>query len=129
MDAPDGVYQGALTATGAGDLRVRTPFALNREIESYDVRLDHTGRDGRPATDYRAVAASLTTGEFTTLDGQPGGGTMRLPKGRYALYSTIHDGERSSLIVQPVLDVRGPITEAIDARTARPVSLTVPERD
>ncbi|MET7747620.1 S8 family serine peptidase [Micromonospora sp. NPDC005367] len=129
VEAEDGVYQGALTATGAGDLRVRTPFALNREVESYDVRLDHTGRDGRPATEYRTVAANLTTGEFTTLDGQPGGGTMRLPKGRYALYSTIHDGDMSTLLVQPVLDVRGPVTEAIDARTARPVSLTVPQRD
>ncbi|MFI7604535.1 S8 family peptidase [Micromonospora sp. NPDC049366] len=129
VDAPDGVYQGAITATGAGDLRVRTPFALNREIESYDVRLNHTGRDGRLATDYRTVAANLTTGEFTTLDGQPGGGTLRLPKGRYALYGTIHDGAASTLLVQPVLDVRGPVTEALDARTARPVSLTVPQRD
>ncbi|MGW3601945.1 S8 family peptidase [Micromonospora sp. NPDC005161] len=129
VDAPDGVYQGALTATGAGDLRVRTPFALNREIESYDVRLDHTGRDGRPATEYDTVAANLSTGEFTTLSGQPGGGTMRLPKGRYALYSTIHEGDVSTLLVQPVLDVRGPVTEALDARTARPVSLTVPQRD
>ncbi|MFC3505507.1 S8 family serine peptidase [Micromonospora krabiensis] len=129
VDAPDGVYQGAVTATGAGDLRVRTPFALNREIESYDVRLDHTGRDGRPATDYRSVAANLATGEFTTLDGQPGGGTLRLPRGRYALYGTIHDGTASTLLVQPVLDVRGPVTEALDARTARPVSLTVPQRD
>ncbi|WBB67845.1 S8 family serine peptidase [Micromonospora sp. WMMD812] len=129
VDAPDGHYQGALTATGAGDLRVRTPFALNREIESYDARLDHTGRDGRPATEYRTVAANLATGEFTTLDGQPGGGTLRLPKGRYALYSTIHEGDTSTLLVQPVLDVRGPVTEALDARTARPVSLTVPQRD
>ncbi|WP_147457401.1 S8 family serine peptidase [Micromonospora sp. CV4] len=129
VDAADGLYPGAVTATGAGDLRVRTPFALNREIESYDVRLDHTGRDGRPATEYETVAANLTTGEFTTLGGQPGGGTMRLPKGRYALYSTIHDGSASSLLVQPVLDVRGPVTEALDARTARPVSLTVPQRD
>ncbi|MGW3807796.1 S8 family peptidase [Micromonospora sp. NPDC005113] len=129
VDAPDGLYPGALTATGAGDLRVRTPFALNREIESYDVRLDHTGRDGRPATEYDTVAANLSTGEFTTLAGQPGGGTMRLPKGRYALYSTIHEGDVSTLLVQPVLDVRGPVTEALDARTARPVSLTVPQRD
>ncbi|SCG66194.1 Serine protease, subtilisin family [Micromonospora inositola] len=129
VDAPDGLYQGALTATGAGDLRVRTPFALNREIESYDVRLDHTGRDGRPATEYQTVAANLATGEFTALDGQPGGGTLRLPKGRYALYSTIHEGNVSTLLVQPVLDVHGPVTEALDARTAQPVSLTVPQRD
>ncbi|MCO1594130.1 S8 family serine peptidase [Micromonospora sp. RHAY321] len=129
VDAPDGVYQGALTATGAGDLRVRTPFALNREIESYDVRLDHTGRDGRPATQYATVAASLTTGEFSTLAGEPGGGILRLPKGRYALYSTIHDGDVSTLLAQPVLDVRGPVTEKLDARTAKPVALTVPQRD
>ncbi|GGO07756.1 S8 family peptidase [Micromonospora parathelypteridis] len=129
VDATDGVYQGALTATGAGDLRVRTPFALNREIESYDVRLNHTGRDGKPATEYSTVAANLTTGEFTTLDGVPGGGTMRLPKGRYGLYSTIHEGDASTLLVQPLLDVRGPITEAVDARTAKPVALTVPQRD
>ncbi|MEU1841518.1 S8 family peptidase [Micromonospora chersina] len=129
VDAPDGLYQGALTATGAGDLRVRTPFALNREIESYDVRLDHTGRDGRPATEYTTVAANLATGEFSTLDGQPGGGVLRLPKGRYALYSTIHEGAASTLLAQPVLDVHGPITEALDARTARPVSLTLPDRD
>ncbi|MET8045572.1 S8 family serine peptidase [Micromonospora sp. NPDC005215] len=129
VDAPDGVYQGALTATAAGDLRVRTPFALNREVESYDVRLTHTGRDGRPATGYTTVAASLATGEFSTLDGAPGGGTLRLPKGRYALYSTIHEGDASTLLVQPVLDVRGPITEAVDARTAKPVAVTVPQRD
>ncbi|MEU8298845.1 S8 family serine peptidase [Micromonospora sp. NPDC048909] len=129
VDAPDGLYQGALTATGAGDLRVRTPFALNREIESYDVRLDHTGRDGRPATAYETVAANLATGEFSTLSGVPGGGTLRLPKGRYALYGTIHEGTVSTLLAQPVLDVRGPLTEALDARTARPVSLTVPQRD
>ncbi|WP_410809350.1 S8 family peptidase [Micromonospora sp. 067-2] len=129
LDAADGLYPGALTATGAGDLRVRTPYALNREIESYDVRLDHTGRDGKPATQYTTVAANLGTGEFTTLAGEPGGGTMRLPKGRYALYSTIHEGEMSTLLVQPVLDVRGPTTENIDARTAKPVALTVPQRD
>ncbi|MEH0936170.1 S8 family peptidase [Micromonospora psammae] len=129
VEAADGVYHGALTATGAGDLRVRTPFALNREIESYDVRLDHTGRDGAPATEYETTAADLSTGEFTKLAGQPGGGTMRLPKGRYALYSTIHEGTASTLLAQPVLDVRGPLTQALDARTARPVSLTVPQPD
>ncbi|MEU7656243.1 S8 family peptidase [Micromonospora taraxaci] len=129
VDAPDGVYQGALTATGAGDLRVRTPFVLNREIESYDVRLEHTGRNGKPATEYTTVAANLTTGEFSTLAATPGGGTLRLPKGRYALYSTIHEGAVSTMLVQPVLDVRGPVTEAVDARSAKPVAVTVPERD
>ncbi|MEH1166732.1 S8 family serine peptidase [Micromonospora sp. CPCC 205539] len=129
VDAPDGLYPGAVTATGAGDLRVRTPFALNREIESYDVRLDHTGRDGKPATEYRTVAANLATGEFTDLANVSGGGTMRLAKGRYALYSTIHEGTASTLLVQPVLDVRGPVTEALDARTARPVALTLPQKD
>ncbi|MGA4730470.1 S8 family peptidase [Micromonospora taraxaci] len=129
VDAPDGVYQGALTATGTGDLRVRTPFVLNREIESYDVRLDHTGRNGKPATEYTTVAANLTTGEFSTLAATPGGGTLRLPKGRYALYSTIHEGDVSTMLVQPVLDVRGPVTEAVDARSAKPVAVTVPEHD
>lgn len=129
VDAPDGVYQGALTATGTGDLRVRTPFVLNREIESYDVRLDHTGRNGKPATEYTTVAANLTTGEFSTLAATPGGGTLRLPKGRYALYSTIHEGDVSTMLVQPVLDVRGPVTDAVDARSAKPVAVTVPEHD
>nr|WP_296072383.1 S8 family serine peptidase [uncultured Actinoplanes sp.] len=129
VDAADGVYQGALTATGGEDLRVRTPFALNREIESYDVRVDQTGRDGKPATQYTTVAANLATGEFTTLTGQPGGGTLRLPKGRYGLYSTIHEGDVSTLLVQPLLDVHGPVSEAVDARTARPVALGVPQRD
>src|SRR5699024_2226484 len=73
--------------------------------------------------------ANLTTGEFTTLAGQPGGGILRLPKGRYALYSTIHEGDVSTLLVQPVLDVHGPVTEALDARTAKPIALTVPQRD
>ena len=129
VNAPDGVYQGALTAVGAGDLRVRTPFALNREIESYDVHVPHTGRDGKPATDYTTVAANLTTGELTTLTGQPGGGTLRLATGRYAFYSTIHEGDMSSLLVQPVLDVHGAVTEAVDARTAKPVAVTVAQRD
>ena len=126
VDAADGVYQGAVIAAGGGDLRVRTPFALNKEIESYDVRLTQTARDGKPATDYSTVAASLSTGEFYSLTGEAGGGTLRLPKGRYALYSTINS---STLMVQPTLDVRGPITEAVDARTAKPVAVSVPQKD
>ena len=102
---------------------------MNREVESYDVRLNHTGRDGKPATEYTTVAANLTTGEFSTLPATPGGGVLRLPKGRYALYSTIHEGAVSTLLAQPVLDVRGPVTEAVDARTAKLVALRCRERD
>ncbi|WP_212997298.1 S8 family peptidase [Winogradskya consettensis] len=125
VEAPDGLETGALNATGPGDLRISTPYALNREIESYDVTVPTTGRDGKPATVAETVAANLSTGEFTT----PDAGVMRLAKGRYALYSTIHDGDVTTLLAQPVLDVHGPVTEALDARTAKPITISVPEKD
>ena len=55
---------------------------------------------------------------------------IRLPKGHYLLDSTIgteRDAAESSNVVQPKLDLTSDQTVTIDARQAKPVSISVPD--
>lgn len=84
----DGSYSATVVATGGGRT-VRTPAAVDRESESYDVTFKTLGRDGAPSTawhadlkGYRESAAGLrffpdlSSGSTTTV---------RLPRGTYSL--------------------------------------------
>ncbi|TDD60373.1 peptidase S8 [Kribbella antibiotica] len=129
----DGFYSAYVTATG-GDQSVRTVAAIEREVESYDVAVSHLGRDGKPAKAYSTFFDGLTgpaKDQRLFLAGPAV--SMRLPAGRYLLSSTIFvspdlgDWKGADWINQPVLQVgkAGKIT--VDARTAKPVSVTVPD--
>src|SRR5690606_30923658 len=102
------------------------------EPRSYNVTLVHTDRDGQPTGDYSTTL--LRTDEFGIV-GVPFGPptvTVRVPAGEYTLVSfVIGPGEEPevSLLVQPRLVVDSDLTVEVDARLARPISLTVPDRD
>jgi hypothetical protein len=137
VKAVDGVYSGYLTATAPG-VQVQTPFAVNREVESYNVKLVHTNRDGTKAKDYVTVLTNLAS--FTSYDvfGAAPTTTLRLPKGNYGLFTWISTGfetqenttdDTTTMLVQPKLTVGRSSTVKLDARLGRPLKVTVPKKD
>ncbi|CAL9440831.1 hypothetical protein SUDANB6_02235 [Streptomyces sp. enrichment culture] len=131
----DGVYSAYVTATGGGQA-VRTAAVVQREVESYDVTVKHIGRDGRP-----------TDRHSTTLEGYGGPGdghfheapaagttTLRVVKGTYLLDAWIGEDVETfeggiDWLVQPRLNVTGNTTVTLDARTAKPARITVPDAE
>jgi len=126
---PDGFRTGRLVATGPGDLRVETPFAVNQEVESYDVKLRHVGRDGAPAADYLTVFTNLADGTTYEVSGPGPDPTVRLPKGEYGMFSWIYGADDFTMLVTPKRVVASATTIRLDARQGEPMLITVPRKD
>jgi hypothetical protein len=128
-----GSFGGQVTATG-GDQVVRTPFVVEREGDSHNLTVRHTGRNGKAPTNYSTTLYRLDTGEsfnFTETDGVV---QTRVPSARYTLISWIYDDKDSetpklTLISQPLLNLDRDRTVVVDARLAEPVTVTSPRRD
>ncbi|MET8812454.1 S8 family serine peptidase [Streptomyces sp. NPDC004549] len=126
----DGAYSAYVTATGGGQ-SVRTAAAVQREVESYDVTLKFLGRNGRATPDYEVSLSALTgeaRGDTVTPYDPSGTAKVRLPKGSYVLDSSISAAKGMDWIAQPHLSVTKNATVTVDARTARPVDITVPAK-
>ncbi|MFI6285500.1 S8 family serine peptidase [Streptomyces sp. NPDC051018] len=134
----DGHYSGVVTATGTGAAAgqaVRTALSVEREAESYDLTLDHIARDGTPGKTFETALFALTgaaAGELIVPDVSSGTATVRVPKGRYLLdtYGVVDPDNLAKgvdVLVQPRLDIAGNTTVTLDARTARPVGIGVPD--
>ncbi|MFI7597717.1 S8 family serine peptidase [Actinoplanes sp. NPDC049681] len=121
-DVADGFHTGYLTATAPG-VRVETPVGVYREPESYDLTIEPTDRDGRPSDTMYAVFFNLATGARYSVEG--GATVLRLPKAEYGFFAFI-GADEVSMLVQPKLVVSGPARMRLDARTAKPVKVTVP---
>ncbi|MEV1024378.1 S8 family peptidase [Streptomyces sp. NPDC050264] len=130
----DGAYSAYVTATGGGQ-SVRTGAAVQREIESYDVTLKHIGRDGKPAKGFDTSLFPLTEGSGLDYVGVPddGSGTakVRVPKGSYVLNEALvvdpdDFSKGADWLVQPKLSVTKNSTVTLDARTTKPVDITLP---
>jgi subtilisin family serine protease len=130
-NVPDGRFGGQLAAT-AGSAQVITPFAVDKEVESYDVTVDILDRAGQPATFGFVTMINLDSGEVVDL---PPGERVeaRLPKGRYAAYGIVVGGTQEAPEISTVLDptfvVDRPATLTVDARAAKPISIGVPAGD
>jgi subtilisin family serine protease len=130
----DGAYSAYVTATGDGQT-VRTAAAVQREVESYSVTLKAIGRDGQPTKNYAASLAGVSglgKGKFYSPYDESGTVTVRLPKGRYILDSNISVDPQDPAkgidwLAQPKLDVTKNTTVTLDARTAKPVDITIPD--
>ncbi|MFF5003749.1 S8 family serine peptidase [Streptomyces phaeochromogenes] len=130
----DGAYSAYVTATGGGQ-SVRTAAAVQREVESYDVTLKMIDRDGNPAKYYDAslTGVSGTAAEkwFSPYD-ESGTVKVRVPKGGFILNSAFFvDPEDftkgADWVAQPKLSITKNSTITVDARTAKPVDITVPD--
>lgn len=129
----DGAFSAYVTATG-GSQSVRTGAAAVRETEAYDVTITTLDRDGTAA---RAFSHSLfgiggaASGIWVGVGNEAGPSTLRLPKGTYALHGAVYQDESDlakgvDWLVQPRLEVSGATEVTVDARTAKPVDITVP---
>ncbi|MFE6161435.1 S8 family serine peptidase [Streptomyces sp. NPDC056486] len=130
----DGAYSAYVTATGGGQ-RVRTAATVQREAESYDVTLKFLGRDGNPAKYYGADLEGVTglaQDKWYSPYDESGTVKVRVPKGGYIFDSAIYvdpddPAKGFDWVAQPKLSITKKATITVDARTAKPVDITVPD--
>ncbi len=130
----DGSYSATIVASQGGRT-VRTPAAVEREGESYDVTFKTIGRDGAAGTNWQADLKGYqesAAGRRFFPDLSSGSATVRLPRGTYSLSADMlvdpaDPAKGVDLINNPRLSVTGPTTVTLDARTTRPVNFTVPD--
>ncbi|MFD0424194.1 S8 family peptidase [Streptomyces parvus] len=135
VEAPDGQYSAAVVATGGGQT-VRSAAVVEREGAAYPVQLKHLGRDGKDAAAFQTYVTGLTgdaAGQEFALDETTDTTELRLPVGEYSVQGIVladrSDPARGiDWIAQPKLKVDGPQDVTLDARTAKPVDITVPDR-
>ncbi|MET7469685.1 S8 family serine peptidase [Micromonospora sp. NPDC005686] len=132
LGGADGYWTGRLLAR-AGDAVAVTPLAVDREVESYDLTMTHRDRSGALAGSYYTSLLGLDDGSYHDVYDTGGEVRIRLPKGRYGVQSLIFaDGDQGSpevaSLTQPELVVTGNQRLALDARRAKPIRTTVPQR-
>ncbi|MEV2238527.1 S8 family serine peptidase [Micromonospora sp. NPDC049891] len=129
VDSPDGHYTGRVVAR-AGDLVAITPMAVHKEVESYTLTVRHLSRQGAVPDDYVTFLLGLDDLTDIFVSDPDGTAEVRVPKGRYGLVSFLFDeaSEELVLMAQPELVVESDAEAVVDARTAKPVRMTVPDR-
>ncbi|MEV0591744.1 S8 family serine peptidase [Nonomuraea cavernae] len=130
IDGPDGLLGGHVVATGPDGLSVSTPVGVEKEVESYELTVNHTDRSGAPTGRYEMSIRSLDTEQSSiTVFGEQNPFTIRLPKGRWQVDTTVVSEDGVTLLVQPELMLDQPRTVEADARLGRPMSVTLPAAD
>ncbi|WP_338497754.1 serine protease [Streptomyces sp. SJL17-4] len=101
--------------------------------ETYTLTIRHLDRTGAATGDYRTNVTGIS-GPGADASASPhdesGTVTVRLPKGRYLLDSTLTGADEATgtdWIVQPRLDLDHDTTVTVDARTTEPVDVRPPE--
>ncbi|CAL9462230.1 hypothetical protein SUDANB95_02646 [Actinosynnema sp. ALI-1.44] len=128
LGAADGAYSGVVLARGGADVLLRTPVAINREVESYTVRITQLDRSGAPERDYLALLVGVTNDRFSVITDADGDIAVRVPKGVYtAAAEHGHGEEGSTLLLRPDVTVSADMEVVFDARAAAPVKITPPD--
>ncbi|MFF0017426.1 S8 family serine peptidase [Streptomyces sp. NPDC005374] len=128
-----GAYSGAVVATGGGQ-SVRTAVAADAEVESYDLTMTVLDGNGDPAFFPFVLLWGLDSPtlqwNLRTTDGTV---RFRAPKGAYNVFALVTTwsgtAAGSAHLVQPRLSVTADTHVVLDAREAKPVSLTPPDPD
>jgi subtilisin family serine protease len=125
-----GIYSGRLLATGDG-ASVRTPLAVDKEAERYNLTVRHLDRRGQVPVSYTTHVQGVDRvigGPNFDSDGTL---TLRLPAGRYHLYSVIDTPAGQvvdvAALAQPLLALDRDTEVVLDARVAEPMRVRVPE--
>jgi subtilisin family serine protease len=122
VPGPDGGFTGALVATAPG-VTVRTPLAVTKEEESYDVTFRLRDQTGGPTGKYDLTLLNQDSGRITTPYDPSGTVTARLRRGTYFLDSTVFASTPAGDQVvysmdEPALAVTRAATVDLDARAA-----------
>ncbi|MFE0776408.1 serine protease [Streptomyces sp. NPDC058861] len=106
-----------------------TAVAAARTPETYALTIRHLDRQGAATDAYRTHVTGISgpgASEAVTPHDDSGTVTVRLPRGRYLLDSTVDgrdEGSGTDWIVQPRLDLDRDTTVTVDARTTAPVDV------
>ncbi|WP_369143061.1 serine protease [Streptomyces sp. R44] len=110
-----------------------TAVAASGAPETYTLTIRHLDRAGAATGGYSTHVTGISgpgaQEEATPYDAS-GTVTVRLPKGRYLLDSTLNGPDPATgtdWVVQPRLDLNGDTTVTVDARTTAPVDVRPPE--
>jgi subtilisin family serine protease len=126
----DGRYAGTIVAT-ADRSAIRTPVAVNREVESYDLTVTPRDLDGTPTADYSVMIIGLDDDRARFPYDPDGVLTVRLPKGRYFLHDVVtthRDGvAHTHLLPHPGTVLDRDTTVDVPASASRPVRVTTPD--
>jgi subtilisin family serine protease len=136
---PDGQYTGVLVATSLdGSSRIRTPLAVYREPESYDLTLSVKDRADHPADTFVEMIKVGSGGtdplDYLSVPVSRGPTTVRVPKGSWNLATAIADAVPDDSVVPitlagfPALRMNRPRKITLAARAGRPVEVQVPDR-
>ncbi|MCW3814923.1 S8 family serine peptidase [Micromonospora sp. DR5-3] len=130
----DGYWTGRIRARSGGLVAV-TPLAVNREVESYNLTVSHRDRAGGTPEFYFTTLVGLDEYRSVDVYDADGEAQVRVPKGRYGLNSVIFETDAqgepagAGMLAQPQLVVDQDLRITVDARSAKPVLATVPQRD
>ena len=131
-NVPDARHGGHLVAS-AGDLRVVTPFAVDKEVESYDVQVRRIDQGGTPSGAGAAFLVDQAGGRGVDIFSAEPTVTVRVPKGTYSAVGFVQQGEfpdaKLALVVDATVVIDRPLAVTLDARKAAPVAITVPKAD
>ncbi|MBP2328413.1 subtilisin family serine protease [Kibdelosporangium banguiense] len=120
ITAPDGLYSGVVLT---GD--IRTPIAVNRELESYDVTVRFIGLDGNPTPDYSYTFTDLDRAKSVAKHNASGTVVARLAKGVHYFHAAVRTPAGTALASEPEYVVARDSSFTVDTRTARPAGFTV----
>ncbi|WP_327034083.1 S8 family serine peptidase [Micromonospora ureilytica] len=129
----DGYWTGRIVARSGTAVAV-TPLAVHREVESYTLTVEHLNRAGERTADHWTSLVGMDTYGFWDVVSSDGVATVRVPKGKYGLSGLVfepgpEDEQRGmSMLMQPELTLDRDTRIVVDARRAKPVRTTVPDR-
>ncbi|MBB5800355.1 subtilisin family serine protease [Saccharothrix ecbatanensis] len=119
----DGVYSGALVGGPT-----RTPVSLAREVESYDIAVEHVDAEGNPALDHTTALVGMNNDVYTNVYGGNGTATARVPKGEYMARSVVRTGAEVAVLARPSMTVDADHTRfTFHAAVAKPIRVTAPD--
>jgi subtilisin family serine protease len=129
VEAPDGQYGGVVTATG-GDQTVRTPIAVTREVESYNVTVHFVDHNGSPTDQYFYRFVDVNNPKAYLPYDPSGTVVVRLPKGEFYFEATVQTEKAefdylNADFAEPAFTVTGDASLTVDARQAKQVGFTV----
>ncbi|GAA4935413.1 hypothetical protein GCM10023334_043960 [Nonomuraea thailandensis] len=134
-----GTYSGAVTATDpSGGIVVRVPVAFQIEPQSFPVKFDILGHDGKPcgkttAFGCYAIPALTYVNHDNGRTGMPGSLTERLSAGRHSFQAAVAWLDPATwepqfaVVVAEDIEVTGPMTVTLDASKARKIVVRTPK--
>jgi hypothetical protein len=138
LGSTDGDYYAYVKATGGGQT-VTTAAGVVREVKSSTLTLHVIDQRGAPArwydTDLEGIGGKLAQGRVLTPYDPSGTVKVRVPAGHYALSADVYPSDPATAtsfpgaawITDTTLDLTHDNSVTVDARTARPVDITVPD--